>query len=218
MELTLKEKEQKAMELIKTYLESHPDKHSIAFSGGKDSTVLLHLAMRSVGGALREKLRVDAVLSDTEFGETHDFISELSNVFDIRMNRYFYKNDPEKPEEASKQNKTDEFKKVLADVDCWFSGIRRDEAETRLDIKYVEDDNGLLKINPIADFTEKDIWRYLAIYRVPVNKAYKAGYRSLSCRLSSKPEESGDEPERNGRWKGTENECQECGIHSQSLR
>lgn len=215
MEMTLLKKIDRARELIKEYTDKNQGKYSIAFSGGKDSTVLAHIA-RTV---LNDHMRIDAILSDTEFEETHDFITEFSKRYQVKINRHFYLNDPTKPEEASKDNKVDKFKEVLSDVDCWFSGIRKDEGTTRTDFEEVEEVDGLVKVNPIVHFTEKDIWRYLAIHRVPVNEAYKEGYRSLSCKLTSVAEQDGSESERAGRWKGVKGqEGQECGIHSQSLR
>lgn len=222
MELTLNQKVEYAIDLIKAAVKANP-KHTFAFSGGKDSAVLLHLAIQATKDLecplRRTEMRIDAVLSDTEFDETHDYIYEFAKTYDVTIRRHFYFNDPSKPEEASKQGKVDKFKEVLADVDCWFSGIRRDEGATRTKIKNIEEhDDSLIKINPIAEFTEKDVWRYLAIYGVPVNKAYQQGYRSLSCKLSSVAEKSGDEAERAGRWAGTKDQGCECGIHSQSLR
>jgi phosphoadenosine phosphosulfate reductase len=217
MDKTLLQKIENASALIKRFCKEYPN-HLFAFSGGKDSTVLVHLAFAALDEEVRKSIRVDAVLSDTEFEETHEFIKEFSDTYGINITEHYYHNDPTKPEEASKENKTGKFREVLADVDCWFSGIRRDEGATRKEIEDFEEDKGLIKVNPIADFTEKDIWRYLAVYRVPVNKAYKDGYRSLSCRLSSQPEERGDEGERDGRWKGTLCKGGECGIHSQSMR
>jgi 3'-phosphoadenosine 5'-phosphosulfate sulfotransferase (PAPS reductase)/FAD synthetase len=217
MVMTLLEKIDKARKLTREYQERYP-KHSFAFSGGKDSTVLLHVVCSTLDEDERVALRVDAILSDTEFDETHDFIDEFSRGCGVTIRTHFYTNDSDKPGDASKENKTEKFREVLADVDCWFSGIRRDEGAMRTEIQDVEERDGLVKVNPIADFTERDVWRYLAMYRVPVNKAYAHGYRSLSCKLSSEPEQSGDEGERDGRWRG--NVCQggECGIHSQSLR
>lgn len=214
--MTLLQKIEKAKDIIRENISNFPiDKISIAFSGGKDSTVLLALIMEVV---IDRVPRIDAVLSDTEFDDTHRFLVEIEEYYDVPIRRHFYLNDPNNPENASKENKTEKFKEVMADVDCWFSGIRRDEGATRKEIEYVEVVDGLTKVNPIADFTEKDIWRYLAINRIPVNDAYLHGYRSLSCRLSTVAEEDGAETERAGRWKGTENAASECGIHSFSLR
>lgn len=218
-EKTLLEKIAKAEDLISQEVEKarkDGKNYTFAFSGGKDSAVLAHIASKVLGF----DTPILAILSDTEFIETYEYVFDFARDHSFDLTVDFYNNDPSKPESASKENKTQKFRDVFErdNIEVWFSGIRKDEATTRLDIQDVEEVDGIRKINPIADFTEKDIWRYLAIYDVDVNPAYRSGYRSLSCKLSSVVEKDGSEPERAGRWKGTENEGKECGIHSCSLR
>ena len=76
---------------------------------------------------------------------------------------------------------------------------------------------GLVKINPILDFTELDVWRYLAINDIPAHPKYAEGYRSLGCEPCSHKEDDETEPERAGRWMGTSKCGGECGIHTQQL-
>lgn len=109
-------------------------------------------------------------------------------------------------------------KEALKNYDMWFSGIRLDEGFTRNDFKHIEERGGLVKVNPILDFTEKDIWRYIALNEIKVNPIYRKGYRSLSCKRCSAPEKNELETERAGRWVGTDSEGGECGIHTKSLR
>lgn len=82
----------------------------------------------------------------------------------------------------------------------------------------IEERAGLVKINPILNFSELDIWRYLSPNSIPVNPKYAQGYRSLGCAYCSFPEADENEVERAGRWKGTVKVCGECGIHTQALR
>jgi len=109
-------------------------------------------------------------------------------------------------------------KKAVKDYNVWFAGLRRDEGRTRTNYDYVEEKNGLIKVNPILDFTEKDIWKYLAINRIPPNPLYREGYRSLGCAPCSKVEQDENETERAGRWQGTSKCGGECGIHTQPLK
>ena len=83
---------------------------------------------------------------------------------------------------------------------------------------FVEEKDGLVKVNPILDFTEKDIWHYIGANAIPVVVQYAQGYRSLSCSKCSAPEEDENEPERAGRWKGTKSQGGECGINVESLK
>ena len=86
-----------------------------------------------------------------------------------------------------------------------------------LDYREVEVKGGLIKINPILQFTELDIWRYLAMNSIKVNPLYKKGYRSLGCEPCSIIV-SDNEPERAGRWQGTSKCGGECGIHTRILK
>ncbi|MBI2642367.1 MAG: phosphoadenosine phosphosulfate reductase family protein [Candidatus Wildermuthbacteria bacterium] len=212
--MTFLKKVQNAKDLIKEYTERYP-KHAVALSFGKDSMALVHM-MKEV----EPNVLVFAVLSDTEFPETLALRDKVVKDWGLNYKEYVFPNDPAKGrEECCRTVKVEKFKEAVKDLDCWFSGIRRDEGFTRTDFQYIEDRDGLLKVNPILDFTEKDVWRYTAINNIPANPLYGQGYRSLSCKNCSSPEEDENETERAGRWKGVPGaEGGECGIHTQSLR
>ncbi|MFH1841387.1 MAG: phosphoadenosine phosphosulfate reductase family protein [Candidatus Nealsonbacteria bacterium] len=113
--------------------------------------------------------------------------------------------------------KVEPIKEALKNFDAWIAGLRRSEGETRADLDYIIHKGNIVKINPILDFNELDVWRYLALYQIPSNPLYKEGYRSLGCAPCSKIV-ADDEKERAGRWLGT-NKCGgECGIHSKLLK
>jgi len=210
--MTFRQKIEKARKLMKTYIEKYP-KNGIACSFGKDSMVLMHLAR-----GIKADIFTFGVMSDTEFPETIKFKDRVITKWKLNYKEYTYKNDPKKGlKDCCRSKKVKIFKKAVRDLDVWFSGIRRDEGLTRVSFKYVEKKGGLIKINPILDFTEKDIWRYCAIYSIPVNPLYKS-YRSLSCKKCSVKEMSENDSERAGRWFGTTYQGAECGIHTQSLR
>ena len=209
------DKVKNAQELIKYSIDLYGlDKISVGFSGGKDSCVLLDLALKA-----NHKIKVFSILADTEFQETYDLINELVKKYELDYKEYiFVQKDNTDPLLCCGQNKVDSTKDALKDMCAWFSGIRRDEGITRVNFERMEVKDGLMKINPILDFTELDIWRYIATNNVPVNKKYKDGYRSLGCERCSFLEEDETETERAGRWKGTDREGKECGIHTKSLR
>ena len=198
-----------AKKLIKESIEKYP-KICLGCSFGKDSMVTLHLVL-----SIDPKIPVFSVMADTEFKETYEFAKDMVKKYDLNYTEYVFSQDGKKCCGAPKVEKT---KEALAQYDAWISGVRRTEGITRSDFQPSEEKNGLVKINPILDFTELDIWRYLAVNGIPVNPKYKEGYRSLGCSLCSFPEEDETETERAGRWKGTENACGECGIHTHALR
>ncbi len=102
-------------------------------------------------------------------------------------------------------------------IECWVTGLRCTEGRTRTDFKEVEErDEGLLKLNPILIWTEREVWQYLALNRVEVNPLYAEGYRSLGCEPCTHI--SADPNERAGRWVGTSKCGGECGIHTRPLK
>ncbi|MFQ6049519.1 MAG: phosphoadenylyl-sulfate reductase [Candidatus Paceibacterales bacterium] len=113
--------------------------------------------------------------------------------------------------------KVNPTKEAVKNLEAWISGLRKDEGYTRHQYKEVEAKGNLVKINPILEWSELDIWRYLAINQIPVNPLYDRGYRSLGCAPCSEII-SDDQPERAGRWENTSKCGGECGIHTLKLK
>ena len=101
---------------------------------------------------------------------------------------------------------------VLAGLDAWLTGLRRDQATTRTQLPLVawDDKYNLVKINPLANWTRSQVWAYLLENDVPYNHLHDLGYASIGCTHCTRPaDNSGDE--RAGRWQGR-NKI-ECGMH-----
>ena len=97
---------------------------------------------------------------------------------------------------------------ALSDVDAWVTGIRREQAPTRAAAPKLERDErrGIMKLNPLADWTEKDVWRYVFEHQLPYNPLHDEGYSSIGCACCTQPGSG-----REGRWAGQAKT--ECGIH-----
>lgn len=199
-----------ARELVAESIERYP-RICLGCSFGKDSMVTLHLVL-----SVKPDIPVFAVMADTEFRETYEFAKSVAARYRLNYKEFVFSQ--EANEKCCGKPKVEKTKEALRAYDAWISGVRKTEGITRADFEPVEEKNGLVKVNPILEFTELDIWRYLGANGVPVNPVYRLGYRSLGCRLCSFPEEDEGESERAGRWKGSPNACGECGIHTQPLR
>jgi phosphoadenosine phosphosulfate reductase len=97
---------------------------------------------------------------------------------------------------------------ALADVDAWITGIRREQATTRAGAAKLERDErrGIWKLNPLADWTEKDLWNYIFAHDLPYHPLHDQGYASIGCVPCTLPGAG-----REGRWAGQDKT--ECGLH-----
>ena len=107
--------------------------------------------------------------------------------------------------------KVAQLDRALVGRQAWLSGLRRSEASTRADAPIVSlDRRGLVKVNPLATWTDDDVAGYIAEHDVPVNPLVARGYLSVGCQPCTLPVAPGDDP-RSGRWAGSDRT--ECGIH-----
>lgn len=111
--------------------------------------------------------------------------------------------------------KVEPLKRALSDLDAWITGLRRDQASTRVAVQKIEVDalhNGIIKINPLADQTSEDIWKYIRDNNVLYNALHDNGYPSIGCEPCTRAVKPGEDP-RAGRWWWEPREASECGLH-----
>jgi phosphoadenosine phosphosulfate reductase len=107
------------------------------------------------------------------------------------------------------------LRRALASYDAWVSGVRRDHSANRAAAPRVEidrDHGGIFKINPLADWTEEQVWEYVRKHDVPTNSLYRQGYSSIGCAPCTRAIRPGEDP-RAGRWWWEGEGLKECGIH-----
>ncbi len=220
--VTLIDKIEHSKKLIKEAIEKYA-RIAVAVSWGKDSMVLLHLVKQ-----IDPNIPVFTVLTPFKPKETLEFKDRIVREWNLNIKEYRSKERPilglwkTDPDECCRIFKVEPTRVAVKDLDAWFSGLRKTEGRTRQDYKEVEvrdcrGDSNLVKINPILEWTELDIWRYSALYNVPQNPLYKKGYRSLGCEPCTIIVDD-SESERAGRWCGTSKCGGECGIHTTALK
>ena len=116
------------------------------------------------------------------------------------------------PGECCRIRKIEPLKRALVGKSAWISAIRRDQTIHRAQAGIVEWDKkfSLVKVSPLANWTKKDVWRYIADNEVPYNPLHDRGFPSIGCWPCTREVSSG-EGERDGRWAGTSRV--ECGLH-----
>jgi len=110
--------------------------------------------------------------------------------------------------------KVEPLARALAGKRAWITGQRRAQAASRAELAEREFDaaHGLEKFNPLAAWTESEVWNYIRAERVPYNRLYDQGYRSIGCAPCTRPVMPGEDV-RAGRWWWEEAEQKECGLH-----
>ena len=111
--------------------------------------------------------------------------------------------------------KVEPLRRALAGLDAWVAGLRRDQNVTRTETPKLELDalhGGIVKLNPIADWTHDDVMAYVRAHEVPTNRLNAQGYPSVGCDPCSRAIAAGEDP-RAGRWWWEDPATRECGIH-----
>jgi phosphoadenosine phosphosulfate reductase len=182
---------------------------------------------------LRHKLEIEIFTLDTE--RLH---ADTLNVIDAIRNRYGYdvkvfRPDPRavaeyvsdfgrdafyESRELRKRcchiRKVEPLNRALEGKEAWVTGQRREQAVTRAELKLQEFDaaRGIVKFNPLADWTEAEVWEYIRAFEVPYNALHDQGYRSIGCAPCTRPTVAGEDV-RAGRWWWEIREASECGLH-----
>ncbi len=217
-DLNFAEKVDRSLELIDRAYKEFGDDLVLAHSLGKDSSVIWHLAKR-----VSPKIRGFIVTTRFKPPETKKFmVEEVARYPELKI----YSNDEEIPDKLYETDpdrcceilKVQPVRQAVQEmsVKCWITGLRCTEGRTRTEYKEIEElDKGLLKLNPILIWYEREVWQYLALNQVPINPLYNKGYRSLGCGPCTRIAQGVDE--RAGRWIGTSKCGGECGIHTKPL-
>ena len=186
----LNQKASLSMEIIKEAYDRFGDKVGLAFTGGKDSSVLLDLTRRAFDGKI--PFKVITIDTSAEFPEIREFIEKLKQAWGFDLLTYSNKEAikagyPIAKDKADCCNalKTMPLKQSIKDLHlkAMMTGIRKDENEARANEVYFSKrkDPHHFRVHPILHFTEADIWSYIKLNNLPYCKLYEEGYRSIDC-------------------------------------
>lgn len=175
------------------------------------------------------KIKPDAKIfyldTDVLFKETYDVIDRIVDKYSPNLIKYSplltLEEQTEKHGDAlwttdanacCNIRKVEPLTRALGELDSWITGIRRDQAPTRANAGVIEVDAkfNLIKFNPIALWTSKDVWDYIVKHEVPYNVLHDNNYPSIGCTHCTRQVMPGEDP-RAGRWAG--NDKTECGLH-----
>jgi phosphoadenosine phosphosulfate reductase len=183
----------------------------LAMTASMTDAVLIDLAVK-VDPA------IEVVFIDTgyHFPETLDTVEAVRRHYGLNLRMMTVARQEEELWEADAENccsavKVGQLDRALAGKAAWMSGLRRAESPSRADAPIVSRDlRGLVKINPIATWTDLDVSAYIADNDIIVNPLTLRGYPSIGCMPCTTPVADGEDP-RSGRWRGQDKS--ECGLH-----
>jgi phosphoadenosine phosphosulfate reductase len=168
--------------------------------------------------AVRVEPSIEVVFIDTgyHFSETLETVELVRRHYGLNLRVLTVSPQPVElwkadPEHCCSTAKIEQLDRALSGKLAWMSGLRRAESPTRAAAPIVARDlRGLVKVNPIATWSDQDVRGYIADHDVPVNPLLKQGYPSIGCWPCTKPVTDGSDP-RSGRWAGRDKT--ECGLH-----
>ncbi len=193
---------------------------AISSAFGAEGMVLIDIASRA-----RKDFRVFTVDTEFLFPETYNLIDRIEQKYEIKVERVFSLHSPEEqerihgaglwardPDQCCNLRKVEPLRRKLSTLRAWITSIRRDQTAFRKGAGKIEWDEkfGLVKVNPIADWSSKQVWRYLVENGVPYNSLHDQNYPSIGCTHCTRAVRPGEDP-RAGRWPGTSKT--ECGLH-----
>jgi len=203
-------------ELLGWAVERFHPRLALACSFQKEEAVLLDLVM-----AIDPTVKVFALDTDVLFEETYDAWRAVERHYGIEIEPYrgptLERQAAEHgdrlweraPDQCCALRKVEPLGRALEGLDAWITGVRREQSPTRANTRMVEWDarHGLWKLNPLAGWTERDLWRRIAERDLPYNALHDRGYASIGCTHCTLPGAG-----RAGRWAGEA--MTECGLHT----
>ena len=197
-----------AEEVVADAVERFHPRVALACSFQKEETVLLDMLF-----AVEPSARVFALDTRVLFEETYDYWRGVEERYGTNVEVFAAADPPDRlwetdPAACCGIRKVEPLGRALSGLDAWITGMRREQSPTRSDIQELgwDERHGLWKVNPLADWSEDDVWEYIARHDVPFNALHQRGYGSIGCTHCTHPGEG-----REGRWAGLDKT--ECGLH-----
>ncbi|MDR1581722.1 MAG: phosphoadenylyl-sulfate reductase [Prevotellaceae bacterium] len=181
--------------------------------------------------SINPEVRIFTLDTGRLFPETYDLIDRTNAKYGIKIEIFFpncvdvqemvnaeginlFYESVEKRKKCCHIRKIEPLKRAFSGLDAWICGLRKEQSVTRRDMQMIEWDEGnnLLKINPLINLSEQQVWEYVRIHNVPYNRLHDNGFTSIGCQPCTRAIKSGEDI-RAGRWWWESPAHKECGLH-----
>ncbi|NCO00844.1 MAG: phosphoadenylyl-sulfate reductase [Epsilonproteobacteria bacterium] len=213
-------------EVLKYFLSTYGEKIALASSLGAEDQVLTDLLLKQDA-----KAKIFTLDTGRLYEQTYKVMDLTNRKYNIKIDVLFphakdvetlyqtqgingFKESIENRKECCHIRKIAPLKRALSTLDVWITGLRRSQSQTRESMKLVEFDEGnnLIKINPLIEWSEEEVWDYLKKHKVPYNELHEQGFPSIGCAPCTRAIAAGEDI-RSGRWWWESPEHKECGLH-----
>ncbi len=213
-------------EVLAQVLQKFGDKIALSSSLGAEDQVLTDMLMK-----INPKARIFTLDTGRLFPETYDLIDRTSRKYKTKIEVFFpehqkvekmvnekginlFYESVENRKFCCHLRKIEPLQRAFAKLDAWVCGLRAGQAVTRKDVALVEwdENNGLVKVNPLASWSEEQVWAYIHEHKVPYNVLHDKGFPSIGCQPCTRAVEPGEDV-RAGRWWWENPDTKECGLH-----
>ncbi len=224
-------KDLSAQEVLKFFIEEFDGKIAFGSSLGVEDQVLTDMIAH-----IDKSTKIFTLDTGRLFPETYKTLQETNEKYGINIEVFFPKSKHVEHMVNEKGvnlfyksvrnrklccnvRKLEPLKRAMLDVDVWVTGIRREQSITRILTEVVEYDanNDKIKINPLLDWTNDDLWKYIHENKVPYSSLHDKGFPSIGCEPCTRAIKD-DEDVRAGRWWWETPEQKECGLHNRPMQ
>lgn len=213
--------------VLKYFLQDYGKKIAFSSSLGAEDQVLTHMICD-----IDKSTRIFTLDTGRMFPETYKLIEKTNSRYKIKIEIFFpdftqvekmvgekginlFYDSIENRKQCCHIRKIEPLKRAFKGLDVWICGLRREQSVTRTSNQLVEWDeqNGLLKVNPLIEWTEKQVWDYIRSNNIPYNDLHDKGFPSIGCQPCTRAIKPGEDV-RAGRWWWENPDKKECGLHN----
>jgi phosphoadenosine phosphosulfate reductase len=214
-------------EVLQYFVQDYGKKIAFSSSLGAEDQVLTHMICD-----IDKSTRIFTLDTGRMFPETYKLIEKTNSRYKIKIEIFFpdytqvenmvrekginlFYESIENRKQCCHIRKIEPLKRAFKGLDVWICGLRREQSVTRTANQMVEwdENNGLLKVNPLIDWSEKQVWDYIRKNNIPYNELHDKGFPSIGCQPCTRAIKPGEDV-RAGRWWWENPDKKECGLHN----
>ena len=215
-----------AEEILEYFIKKYGNKAAFSSSFGVEDQVLTHMLL-----SIDKKANIFTLDTGRLHPQTYSVMDATNLKYGVKVNVFFPKTKEvenlykeqgvngfyesiENRKKCCHVRKIEPLRRALGELDVWITGLRATQSVTRENLNIIEYDeiNKVIKVNPLLNWSEKEVWDFIYKNNIPYNSLHNEGYPSIGCAPCTRAVEP-DEDVRSGRWWWENPEHKECGLH-----